>query len=77
MLVGVRVWGLLRPLSRLPLPALQPPQPQPHSLLTALRSPFSQFFDRQDKKELDDAVLTQNRKQFLHYKLTAHWQKNL
>lgn len=69
MLAGMRTLGLLRHLPRLPPPSL-PLQP-------LLRAPFSEFFDRQDHKELKDAFDIKYRKKFLHYKLTDHWQKNL
>lgn len=69
MLVGVRAWGLLKCLPRLP--------PTPLSAFPFLSFPFSEFFDKQDEKELKDSLLNHHRKQFLHYKLTDHWKKNL
>lgn len=68
MLLGVRAWGLLRSLPRIL------PSPPP---TLSLRAPFSEFFDKQDEKELKDTFLNQHHKQFLHYKLTDHWKKNL
>lgn len=71
MLVGVRAWGLLKALPRLPQPIFSTPLSLP------MRFPFSEFFDRQDDKELKEAFFAKHRKQFLHYKLTDHWKKNL
>jgi hypothetical protein len=69
MFVGVRAWSLPRPLPQLiPKTALLPLTPRFH---------FSEFFEKQDAKELNEAFSKQYRKQFLHYKLTDHWKKNL
>lgn len=77
-LIGINYIAMFMSLRLAPLLKAMPFAMRPRPALTMQpTSAFSEYFDKQDTKDLTDLVMNKHRKNFLHYKLTDQWKKPL